>query len=679
MSDAGSSLPPISGLGHSAVTKPDQAVRIEAVRGGAVGDPSRTTRAKGEVVAVSKDERTATIRIENGNEIDIALRGRMTLTEGQRVELDLPPGQPPQQAVLRPAVSTPPVVTIPAQPVPNAAPASVQIIAQDAIEPPVYNQVLLPPELHEAIDIADRLNPRPVRIAPVPLPPEAIVRLLPLPAGMPPLLPAPESVPVALLPAAFNIDAFRLIPPTEIIHPASAAPQITPSAGPLPSSFFPVQPILNLPAELIRIEMPTLAGELKVLPLPQQAAIETLKILIQSDILLPQEHPLPFIQPINSKLFPVPPVTELQGDIKSLAAVIRAPSAFITDLLPPAATEPVRFDAAIRNINPGLSIQIVPDGNNEIKNSLDIRISPIDTHPAKGSIEARVIATSTQHYPVLSVSMPGKDEPDLFLLQFPASNLPAGTELRLIPQAPAAIHQTAPLPAVATPAFDLMTGWTWPVFEDAIEYYAQTAQPQAAQALANILPNAANAKQLPPAMMFLMAAIQAGDLSGWMGEKSIQALRRDGGRGAEILSRLTRDFAGLSRMSSEPVSQDWRAMAIPLMWQNDIQKIHLYYRQQHGEKDNAAEMPGERSTRFIFDLHLTQMGEIQLDGLMKARRLDLILRTRTPLSHRMQTSMRAKYLDVLDTGRLTGDLAFQNRVDQWVTVETRSEGWATSA
>ena len=87
---------------------------------------------------------------------------------------------------------------------------------------------------------------------------------------------------------------------------------------------------------------------------------------------------------------------------------------------------------------------------------------------------------------------------------------------------------------------------------------------------------------------------------------------------------------------------------------------------------NIGQEKGEGSTRFIFDLNLTRLGDVQLDGLMKSRRLDLILRTGTMFSHSMQTAMREKYQNVLELGNLTGDLVFQNRMDQWVRVKVNA-------
>ncbi|MBI2234894.1 MAG: hypothetical protein HYU57_07945 [Micavibrio aeruginosavorus] len=282
---------------------------------------------------------------------------------------------------------------------------------------------------------------------------------------------------------------------------------------------------------------------------------------------------------------------------------------------------------------------------------------------------------------MLTVSWPGADTPLPFLMPATAGPLPPGTQIQLMPLAQQAHHPSLPPAAGGLPATaaELMGGWTGPVFDEAAQILSQAAaHDPAAQVLNAILPRPASPAQMTPALLFFIAAVQSGDMPGWMGEKAVNILRRDGARGVEALGRMVRDFSGLSKMQTEPLSQDWRGMAIPMLVQGEIQKIHLYYRHQGGEREEDREESKERSTRFIFDLNLSRMGDVQLDGLMKGTRFDLILRTHTPFSHTMQAVMRRKYLDVLEAGNLGGDLAFQTRKDQFVKVDIRQAAMQTS-
>ena len=376
-------------------------------------------------------------------------------------------------------------------------------------------------------------------------------------------------------------------------------------------------------------------------------------------------------------------------------------SSIMTPLAPPSRPVPLgSFDIQIIGhreqgsislrpvaISPAPQIQTQADSHSylpAIKHPVTLETRIAD-HPQSSprSFQANVIGLTQNNLPVLNILWPGQTESNPYLLQFPTSALPPGTQLEILPvtlptaTAPQpSMHGPVPASMMPTIPFDLLSSTQWPVFDDALDILtAQSASSHMAasqSSLAKIMPNPGNPAQMGSAILFSMAAIRSGDISSWMGEKTIAALKRDGAR-IDILGRLQKDFSGLSKMMTEPISQDWRGVAIPMMWQNDLQKINLYYRHQEAEKDEPTDKPGDKMTRFIFDLTLDRLGPVQLDGLMKKNRLDLILRTQTPFSRSMQATMRKKYLEVLDHGQLGGDLAFQTRHDQWVKVDIRAQ------
>ena len=93
----------------------------------------------------------------------------------------------------------------------------------------------------------------------------------------------------------------------------------------------------------------------------------------------------------------------------------------------------------------------------------------------------------------------------------------------------------------------------------------------------------------------------------------------------------------------------------------------LWYRRDDSHKDEN-DSTAERKTRFVFDLRLTRMGQIQLDGLAKGQRIDLILRTTKTISPAMRHDMRQKYLSALENAQFTGELSFQDKAEQFVKI-----------
>lgn len=631
--------PPTARAGESAapLSRGEQALKIirttdelQTVR--------KPVRLDGVVTKISKDGTTATIETDKGN-VEVQLKARIALEVGQKVQVDIPAGQPPHQIVVRPApdqaTPQPPTETNPSAtqrpnkpPVVEQAPGTTRPAPPPIDKPPIQSdsapprltpQPALPTGVREILDTLAPLPPGPVPAKPAVLPPDAIIRLVPLTA-IPQdaqLLPQAETLNVRI-PDLIRQGATVQLPPF---------PDALPNMN-LQSTVMPRDPFAAVPP----LQTPIIPAAILDSEFLQTKMTDTPGLQFQSIQLPLKQQIFPFIIPVTDHA-----------------------------VTPPAGM----FDMRVIAITPNGMAPATPENT-----TLSQGASPL-------TIKGDVIATTAQHFPVLSMIWPGNENPDAFLLQFPASNMPIGTQIELQPQiTPQPAFSAAGLPGLATPVMDLMQGWGWPVFDDAIQVLAP--QMPVAQAMGNMIPNAATPAQIPPAMLFFMAAVGAGDLSGWMGEKAVNALRREGIKGADILNRMTRDFAGLSRMSDEPVSQEWKGVAIPMMWQNDISKIHVFYRHQDAEKDEEHESSGDRSTRFLFDFNLTKIGDVQLDGFMKAKRLDLIVRTKILFSPAMQHHMRQLYQGVLDQGGLSGDLGFQNRPDQWVQVDIRQSALKTS-
>jgi hypothetical protein len=277
-----------------------------------------------------------------------------------------------------------------------------------------------------------------------------------------------------------------------------------------------------------------------------------------------------------------------------------------------------------------------------------------------GEIDATVEGFTHQGLPVLSLILPGSKLPQSFILQFSAADVEPGAHLAVLPQPDAA--------AALTAKPEGLQDMQWPALQELVTALNHIA-PQAAQTLAQVLPSPALPQQLPAAALLFVATVQAGDFSGWLGDKTIDLLRRSGK--SDLIQRLAQDADTISR--AEPAAQDWKSMPLPLYYDGQMQRAMLWYRRDEGA---GKEKSASRQTRFIFDLDLTRMGAVQLDGLAKPQRIDLIVRTLKPVSSSMRQIMRRKYLAALEHAQFTGELSFQDKPEQFVKIEGRKAGQA---
>jgi hypothetical protein len=170
-------------------------------------------------------------------------------------------------------------------------------------------------------------------------------------------------------------------------------------------------------------------------------------------------------------------------------------------------------------------------------------------------------------------------------------------------------------------------------------------------------------------MLFFLSALKGGDVKAWLGENTTRILDRER---PGLVGRLSGDFQIMSKMADEPQSGDWRLALVPLYNGSEIEQLRMYYRGGggQGEEDHEAD-----DTRFVLDLDLSNIGHLQIDGLMKTstKKLDLIIRSEEPLP----TAWRTDIIDIFTTGQeitgIGGGLAFQAAPGNFIEFPTPTD------
>ena len=75
---------------------------------------------------------------------------------------------------------------------------------------------------------------------------------------------------------------------------------------------------------------------------------------------------------------------------------------------------------------------------------------------------------------------------------------------------------------------------------------------------------------------------------------------------------------------------------------------------------------GKRGTRFRFGLQLQATGTLQLDGLVRAHRFDLRVRTERALGDVVEGEITGIFEDALQIAGMAGSIAFAGNPEQWV-------------
>jgi hypothetical protein len=186
----------------------------------------------------------------------------------------------------------------------------------------------------------------------------------------------------------------------------------------------------------------------------------------------------------------------------------------------------------------------------------------------------------------------------------------------------------------------------WPALDQALSALDKSAPQLAAQLRAALAP--ATAPALAATLLFMAGALYSGR---W---PSLPVLRALGAAGQDRLrARLDDDLAGLRRLGNDGTTGDWRVLTLPLLIGAGVEPLRLYLRRRESgpERDLAGQ-------RFVIEAELSRLGAVQLDGLVRGNRLDLVLRSHTPLPQALRDEATALFRSTSAAAGYFGDIVF---------------------
>lgn len=596
-------------------------------------------------VAGQNPDGTLTVHTERGM-VQIMLRDRGNLPQGSVIDIDIPAGKNPQSATIRPQIAPPQnLATTLAQTAHALPPTS----TPESLSTPRLNTSTLGTVLNNTqttlITSENVLPP----VASGALQAGQMLRLLPL---------SPNMLSTALLKG--------------LTTPMDMASLI--------SSLITVIEGLNKENTQLRTHLITLLSRINLASLGggQQSQHPTAK---------PTAQPLSSLS--STPLGSIGP--ELLGKIDTLVRSIGLTPQNALSAQP--ASVASNTPQSIPTFNPskpldGQIVGITPSPHQSSGQNSDIHVHQPTSQPATAQpttftsapvTPAQILGFDATGLPILSVPLPATGLSQLYSLQFRATNLGAGTAL-FMAIGPSSLKASPSLftidadGTIALPKNLLHIGLssvfgtdaTWDTLDALLKTMLHAGETQDAHALANTIPSPAHPQNLGALSLLFLAVLRTGAFDEWIPTTASTLLKNMGK--LDALRAATGDMALASKLDSFTLPQDWRMTPLPLFWGQDINRTNLYYKHypDTSEQDEDESTHKRRKLRFLFDLQLSRMGGVQVDGFMQSERLDLILRTKSPLSTPMQSQMKRLYAGVMDKSHLIGDLAFQFKPEHWV-------------
>ena len=212
----------------------------------------------------------------------------------------------------------------------------------------------------------------------------------------------------------------------------------------------------------------------------------------------------------------------------------------------------------------------------------------------------------------------------------------------------AAFRSGTASPASVTEGANALTR-TWPALDEAIAAFKNTpgGHPGALALLLGRLPQQGSG--LASTLLFLIAALNRGSARTWLGADPLAALIKMG-RG-DLATRLENDFAQLNRFAQSD-EENWRLYVLPLLIDGETRALRLFTHAPPASETRDA------AHRAVVEVELPHLGQLQLDVLVRAWRLDMILRSREELGSHLQSQIDRIVQHALAAGHITGGISF---------------------
>ncbi|WP_417783174.1 hypothetical protein [Terasakiella pusilla] len=278
------------------------------------------------------------------------------------------------------------------------------------------------------------------------------------------------------------------------------------------------------------------------------------------------------------------------------------------------------------------------------------QIAPTTGSPLASTVivQGTVMGTTASQQPIIKT-------PQGQIALDTTAKMPDGTSVKIeVLSSNRPLSGASPAAAPVGPAPAPLTQ-KWPALEETLKILRDLNPGLADHVAKAMLPKPDS--RLALNMLFFLKALGRGNFKNWADENAIKVLARTK---PNLLGKLENDFQNLSDKAKVPTSTDWKIAFVPMQNNGQIDQIRIAQRDHKDEQNGGKEDPG---VRFVIDINLSRLGELQFDGLAKdkSKRFDLIIRAKKALPG----FMRKEIHDIFDHGMSV--LGFEGKISFIVT------------
>ena len=211
-----------------------------------------------------------------------------------------------------------------------------------------------------------------------------------------------------------------------------------------------------------------------------------------------------------------------------------------------------------------------------------------------------------------------------------------------------------PAPVLSNTISSLFANRNWPALNEALELI-QSSETLTTQQFSTLKVPKLDS-QMAANILFFISALRGGDIRNWLGNEVAGRIQNSR---PELYARLAEEYNQLGRSVSETNTGDWRTTLIPLFNGSEFEFFQMNFRR--GSND-PSKKDDEDFARFIVDLELSNLGRIQLDGLIssKGKQFDLFVRSAIPFTKSMRRDLNKIFSECIEITGLSGNIIMQS-------------------
>lgn len=292
---------------------------------------------------------------------------------------------------------------------------------------------------------------------------------------------------------------------------------------------------------------------------------------------------------------------------------------------------------------------------------------PLVAQPTSHSTPAtlqQLVTGQTFTAPVIAVETTGEPliQTQAGIIRLQGTQLPPGAQVTL-EVLPAAQPPTPPsaLPPAALP--ELAKQWT------SLQHIATLLTTHAGAPVppwfAPLAPSAhmpLASQQISTGLMVFVTALRGGNFTNWLGDDTVQWLTQNGHE--PLVKKAEAEFTTLMRAFTAPSaeSHQWQSLFFPVAVEGQWQQVRMFLKRDRRQNKKTSGIRDD-DTRFIIEMSMSQLGELQLDGLVHRIpgqvQFDLFIRSLSPLEAAIQHDIQRIYGDMSTLTGYRGQLVFQ--------------------